>query len=318
MNTKWINMAWGMILIAAGGLLLARELGYISMVSPQIWAFIFTGLSLLFFASYFAYGVRNWGWLFPAFIFGSLAITLSLAEAGFDDPLMAAPILASVGIPFYVAFGLEPRQNWWALIPAWVMTVLTLIVIVVDRVPGEVIGSLFLLSVSLPFLVVFLLNRSQRWALIPAFVLGVLGAIVLLSNQTRGEYIGALVLFAIALPFFVVYFLSKDNWWALIPAGVMGSLALITFLVPVMNAERMDPGLMSGVLWVGIGLTFLVLWRQRQIHPTRWAIYPALGCGLVAIISFVAGAGFENIWPVVVIAAGIVLLFFGLRPKKVA
>jgi len=260
--------------------------------------------------------VRNWGWLFPALIFASLALVLTLAEKGYDDPLMGAPILASVAIPFYVAFGWEPRKNWWALIPAWVMTVLTLIVFLAERVPGEIIGSLFLFAIGLPFLVVFLMNRSQRWALIPAFVLIVLSVIILLSNQTSGEYIGALVLFAIALPFFVVYFWNRTNWWALIPAGVMTSLALITFLVPALNANKLKEGVIGGVLFLGIGLTFLALWLLRKAHPTSWAIYPALGAGLLAIASFVGSTGFENIWPVIVIAAGVVLLYFGIRPRK--
>ena len=319
MKTRWINLFWGLVLVVVGGLYLLNVLGYITIDrnSPQLWIPVFGAFSLLFFATYFIQGVAHWGWLFPALIFGALSLLLAQVAAGADNAAMSAPVLAAVGIPFLVAFALEPRKRQWALIPASCMTVLTLIVTVVDRVPGEVIGGLVLFSIGLPFLVVYLVNRSRWWALIPALILIVLGAVTLLSSQAP-EFMGALVLFGIALPFFVIYIQSAKHWWALMTAGILTSLALIALITAVSEVAAEQGGVLGGVLFLGIAITFLVLWLRRASHPTDWAVYPAVVAGLAALIAFILGSRAEIVGPVVIITVGAVLLFLALRPKKTA
>jgi hypothetical protein len=316
MKAQTVNLIWGLILILAGGLFLAQNLGYIEQLSPQWWLAIFSALSLLFLTSYFLSGVQNWGWLFPASIFAGVALTLSMALSGIDNAAVGAPVIASVGIPFVVAYLLQPRQNWWALIPAWVMEVLTLIIFIAERAAGEVIGALFLFAIALPFLLVYLVNRSRRWALIPAFVLATIGLIPLLTLRASGELIGAFVTFAIALPFVIVYFWSPGNWWALIPAGVMGSisLGLLIFAGSGFNANIAVLG--NGVLFLGWAATFGILWLRRDVHPTAWAKYPAVILTLIGVMALVFGAGFQNYWPAALIVLGGWLIYANLRAKK--
>jgi peptidoglycan/LPS O-acetylase OafA/YrhL len=368
MKAKISSIFWGIVLILVAAVLLAERLNYIHLedISNNIWVFIFAGGSLLFFLSYFLNGVRKWGWLFPAFVLAALSITIWMAENHFDGPYMGTPILASVALPFYVGF-LVDRKNWGLLIPAWVLTVLTVITLLADRVNGTLIGGLFLFaaalpflivylfdrkrwwaliptwvlfvlgmitlfseivdgdligafflySVALPFLVVYLMDRKRRWALIPAAILGVLGTIPLLASLIGGDVMGAFVMFLFAVPFFIAYFRSRDNWWALIPAGVFTTIGVVVVLGMVLpdNMPILE-GIMTGILFLGFGLTFGLLWLRRKTLPTAWAKYPAIGLLVAAVLAFALGSYFQSYWAVVLLIAGILMVVAGLRPKK--
>jgi hypothetical protein len=320
MKVKWTNLIWGLILIGAGALFLAQNLGYLDQLDLPVWMVVFAVISLLFFATYFINGVRHWGWLFPALIFAALALILWLQQQGIEAAWMGVPVLLAVALPFVVAFALSPRENWWALIPAWVMGVISVIIIFAEEAQGEWIGALVLFSIGLPFLVVYLADRKNWWALIPAWTLIIVGLIVLLSSQVQGEWIGVLVLLGIALPFFVVYFQDRGNWWALIPAGVLASSA-VSVLLAGLFGERgsllAKPGVLTGITFLGIAVTFFYLWLQRTSQPTDWAIYPAGVAVVVALFSLLFGAA-EVVFPIAIIAAGILILYFAFRSRKAA
>jgi len=136
------------------------------------------------------------------------------------------------------------------------MFVISIIVLFEDRINGNIIGTLVLFSIALPFLVVYLFNRNQRWALIPFAALSVIGIIPLLEYMMGGEVLGWMVMFLFAIPFYVVFFWSKDNWWALIPAGVFTSIGLVVPLdyLPYQNfREHGYNRLGSALLLAGIG-----------------------------------------------------------------
>lgn len=368
-RSRITGIFWGLVLIVIGGLWLAAKLGYLQfeLFSEQTWVVIFAVASAAFFLSYFLNGVRHWGWLFPAFIFAALALTIWMATNDVGGSLVGVPILASVALPFYIGFALD-RTRWGLLIPAWVLTVLSIIPAAADVVDGEWIGALFLFAIGLPFLVVYLRDRSRRWALIPAWVMAALGAVVLLSSAAGGEWIGTLVIYAVALPFLyvflrdrsqrwalipagimavigiipllaavfgdddavavgimllfaapflVVYFWSKANWWALIPAGVfisIGAVVLLTLLVPGEPAWMEGAG--SGLLLLGFGLTFGILWLRRGTQPTDWAKYPAAGLLAASLAAFILGANFQDFWAATLIGAGIMLVLASLLPKR--
>ena len=314
MKPRTINFIWGLILILAGGLFLAQNLGWIGEVPDQLWKFIFAGLSLAFFATYFVNGVQEWGWLFPACIFGALSIIVTAGEAGSDSPLLGSLILWSVAVPFLVAYILD-RTRWWALIPAWVLLVIGLIAFMSERVPGEVIAALVLMSIALPFFVVYLTNRTRWWALIPAGVLAVVAFIPMLASTASEEFLPVFIMLLISLPFFVVYFTSPKNWWALIPAGFMVTIAVgLLFIFAAGEQENMLVRA-GGVFFLGWGATFGVLWLRRAVHDTAWAKWPAIVLALFGLGVIVFGAGFDKLWPVLVIAAGLVVLYYGLRKR---
>jgi hypothetical protein len=318
MKTNRVNYIWGLALIAAGVVFLAQNLGYLSNFTPIVWAIFFTGLSLVFLVSYFTSGLRAWPWLFPAMTTGGIAVTIGLDAAGVQGSLVGAPVLGFLVVPFLAAYAVNTKQNWWALIPAWVLGVLTLVIIISDRVPGEFIGSFFLFAIGLPFLVVFLTNRKENWwALIPGGIMLVLSAIPLLTlGNIPQDLMGAVIMFLFALPFLVVYLWTRANWWALIPCGVFLSIGVMVLLVRA--GFQNNPGVITGVLFLGLAVTFFALWLQRGVTPTDWAKYPA---GILLILGAItAGLGMnalQIVWPIAIIALGSVLLYAALRRRSV-
>ena len=313
---KWTNIIWGLVLIFGGALFLAQNLGIVVSASTIFWMGVFAALCALFLVSYFTSGVQHWGWLFPASIFGATAITIGLTRIGVESNLVAVPILLSVALPFIVAFALDPHNRWWALIPSWVIVAITIITFVADKVSGEFIATIVLYSVALPFLVVFLVDRSKRWALIPAFVLAGVGLIPILALSLTGEFMAAFIMFMISLPYFVVYFWSARNWWAIIPAGVLASIGAGLALQGFDNVLLDNTTLMNGVMFLGWAITFGLLWLRRTSQPTDWAKYPAGILFALSVIILAFGSYSGMIWPSMLVAAGLVILVFNLLPKR--
>ena len=75
MKAKPVNIIWGIALVIIGGLFLAYNLGAFGTLPLNFWLVAFAGASLLFFITYLVNGVKEWGWLFPACIFGGVATT---------------------------------------------------------------------------------------------------------------------------------------------------------------------------------------------------------------------------------------------------
>lgn len=318
MKERKNNLFWGIILILVAAAILAQSQGLIHFQSltSTWWTWIFAGASLLFLVRYLISGLKDWGWLFPTCILGALAVIITLADSGRSDPFLGSLIFIAVAIPFLVAFLLNVRGNWWALIPAFSCLVLAAIITLADRVAGEWIGALIMFSVGLPFLVVYLVNRSRKWALIPAFCTIAVGAIILISMASN--WAGVFVPFFIAIPFFYVFFTQPKQWWALIPAGILTSIGVEASLTQPFMGAFANTAVPTGIMFLGWAGTFYWLWLRRANSPTAWAQIPAIVFAILAVVQIMLGAMAETGLIVLLFAAGAVLLFFGLRPKKVA
>jgi len=325
MKRTFIKIFWGVILISLGGLSLADKLGYVNLTSitNQTWAVIFATLSAAFFLSYFLSGVRQWGWLFPALIFAALALTIGTILGNPDNPIIAMPILLSVGIPFYVGY-LVDRRHWGLLIPAWILTVISVIPILSERVDSNLIGSLILYAIAVPFLIIYLVNHRYKWAIITASIMAIIGTLPILDLFLDGEYSGSIAMFLFALPFLVTYFVAKKNWWALIPAGIFTSIGLVVVLsnlfpdIAYYSIGNIQIGIFTSVLFLGFAITFGILWLLRGSRPTEWAKYPAIGLLIVALVSFLIGKSFEDLLPaVLLLVIGSVMVIAALAKRKV-
>jgi hypothetical protein len=316
MKTTAIRIIWGFVLVAVGGLALADRLGYVGLdlVTTQGWSIIFAIASGAFFLSYILAGIRNWGWLFPALVFAALALVLGVL---LDQPygtLIAMPILLSIGIPFYMGY-LVDRKQWGLLIPAWVLTVISLILFLAEGPYSDLIGALVLFAIAAPFFIVYLARRQHMWALIVGSILAFIGLFPLLGPILPEEIAGPVIMFILTLPFIILFFSLKQAWWALIPAGIFASIGVVALLDTLLPNHQyfMISGLQFGgytsVLFLGFAITFGILWLLRRLHPTAWAIYPAIGLLVLSILAFLMWKTASNlVLPLALLVIGAVMI----------
>jgi hypothetical protein len=190
------------------------------------------------------------GWGMLLIVFGITAFLDNFV--GIDDWLKVA-IMGIGGVAVFLVF-LTDRKNWRLLIPAYILLAIAGIsaLALTDMLQGEVIGSLVLVLVALPFLAVYLLNQDNWWALIPSWVLLAIGLMVFLIGQNilNDELVVTYVMFSIALPFFVVYLTNRKNWWALIPSGVTAVIGLAFFAGTDLAQYVIPAVLLIAGIWV--------------------------------------------------------------------
>ena len=315
MQVNKSGLFWGLLLIIFGGVALAQQFGYMDRLPDSAWMWVFALISLVGLVSYLASGLKEWGWLFPAGIFGGLAVTMALATSKVDSAAVGSPLFFGLLIPFAAAYLTDRTRNWWALIPGGVMLFLALTTLLVDNVGGEWIGSMFLFLIGLSFLIVYLNNRTRTWALLVAYILGVLGIAPAMASGggDTAAYFGSVFLFAIALPFFILYFRSADKWWAIIPAGVMTTLSVIATLgIAGLIRNESQGGYANALVMGGLAVTFAVVWLR---HAKEWAKVATIVLAALAVASVFFASYTEIFWPVAIILIGGYLLFTAMRPK---
>jgi hypothetical protein len=180
---------------------------------------------------------------------------------------------------------------------------------------GNLVGALVLYSIALPFLYVYLTDKTRQWALIPFAATSVIGTIPLLGLFLSGAWFDVVVVSIMAVPFFVVYFWTKKSWWTLVPAGVFTSIAL-----GLLIEQLFQVGFPAEIFLGGLGLTFGSLWMMREKYSTDWAKYPSLSLLGVAGIVLVTEETTSLVGPLVLVVVGLVILVFSYiqRSRKSA
>lgn len=316
MNVNKTSLFWGVLLIGGGVLALTQQLGYLDQFSDSVWVWIFALVSLMGFLSYALSGWKQWGWLFPAGVFGGLAVTIALVTNHVNTAAVSSSLFIGLLIPFAAAYLTDRSRNWWALIPGGVMLFLTVITLLVDYTSAdEWIGALFLFMIAASFFVVYMTNRTRTWALIVAYITFVLSLAPLMSMGGRNaEYFGGVFMFAVALPFFYLYFRSARNWWAIIPAGVMTVLGVIvTVAIAGLLNDNTGGAFVSAFLMGGLAIIFAVLWLR---HDKPWAKIVCLVLAALAVVSGLFINTYDIVWPIIIILGGVYLLYTALRRPK--
>lgn len=167
-------------------------------------------------------------------------------------------------------------------------------------------GALFALP-GLAFLGWFLRGMDRWWRAIPAFMLLGIGASLMLRwrNIELGAWDFPLLLGGMALGFWAVLLARREHWWALIPAGVLTVLTVEMGLW-----SRLDPNWRTSVLFLGVGLVFLLLYAIRyEEADTRWAAVPAAALLLLGVVTVMQSLPLPVVlkqwWPIVLTIAGL-------------
>ena len=109
--------------------------------------------------------------------------------------------LAGIGLSFWVVY-IANRAQWWAVIPAGVLTTLSAVTLLSRQITGSAIGGVFFVGLGLTFVLVALLPSPQGkmgWAFIPAGILLVMGVFLIGALTALTNYVWALALIAVGV-----------------------------------------------------------------------------------------------------------------------
>jgi hypothetical protein len=134
-------------------------------------------IALTFLFIYFNNRTRIWA-LIVAYVFGVLSIAPMLAAYGEVAAYFGTVFLLAVALPFYILY-FRSENNWWAIIPAGVMTVVAVIAtlaiagLINDATSGGYVNAFMMAGLAATFAVVWL-RHNRPWAKIVTLVLAAL------------------------------------------------------------------------------------------------------------------------------------------------
>jgi hypothetical protein len=196
------RLLWGLILVIGGVLLLLDTFG-IFKGGALFWTIV-VGVAGLLFLSLYVTNHFNWWALIPGIILLAIAATIGLNSflPGFSDSdLEGTIILGGIGLSFLLVY-LAEHANWWAIIPAGVMTTIAVVAVLDSNTSGIATGGIFFLGLGITFALVALLRTSigqMRWAWIPAAILGLMGVLILIAAEKLINYIWPSVLILVGI-----------------------------------------------------------------------------------------------------------------------
>ncbi len=173
---------------------------------------------------------------------------------------------AAGGLAFGSVYVSNPREHWWAVIPAFALFGLSGTIMISEFGPQRLsflAGSAFLGALGLAFWVIYFTRRDYWWAMIPGGTLLSLSAVAAVSGIHSLSTVvdpGSVLFLGIGATFLLVALSSVDEghsrWWAYIPAGVMLLLGFVVF------SQRMAMFTMMNWFWpvvlMGAGLLLLL------------------------------------------------------------
>jgi hypothetical protein len=233
----WKEWGWLFPVGVFGGLAVTVALLESGVDNAAVGSALFFGLLIPFVAAYLTDRSRNWWALIPGGVMLFLALTTLLVDSAGGE-WVGAMFLFLIGLSFLVVY-LSNRTRTWALLVAYIMGVLSIAPAMASG--GETAayyGPVFLVSIALPFFIVYFRSLENWWAIIPAGVLTTVSIIAalaiagLIRDENEGGYANAVLMFGLAATFAVVW-LRHAKAWAKIVTIVLAALAVASIFFAV-------------------------------------------------------------------------------------
>ena len=177
------RFGWIILLLLAGVYLLLNNMGVIGPWGDLIWGALFAAIGLGFLVWFFVDRTRWWR-VIPGFtlLAAGAVIALESQKITLGD-WAGAIVLFGVALGFW-ALLLRRGEFWWALLPAGVLTVTSLLVGLRAQLSAQLWTAALLIGLGLVFFLLYLVRLGQadtHWAIVPAGWLMLLGAITLIK-----------------------------------------------------------------------------------------------------------------------------------------
>jgi hypothetical protein len=199
-------IVWGGLLTAFGALLLVEAL---IDLSPWIWVVLLVGAAVVATVLYSTDRTDLW-MLITTYALWAIVVLVALVTLNvLRDEAVAFYVLLAIAMPFLAVY-YRNRTQWWALIPAYVLIVIGVMILLTEMglLSDLLVPAYVLIAIAVPFFVVYLRDRKLWWALIPGGILLILGLAFLVAGAAI-EYIGALVLILVGVGVLVGAFTRK-------------------------------------------------------------------------------------------------------------
>ena len=184
-------LAWGLFLLIAGVFLLLKNLWVFQQWGQVAWGGIFAAVGLIFIIWFIIDRQRYWRAI-AGFALLGIGVLLLLGWPSVSlGTWSGAVVILGVALGFW-AVALAHADNWWAVIPAGVLTVIGLLVGLGADLSTPLWLAAFFLGLGMVFLLLYLIRFGQhdtRWAGIPAAALLLVGLVTWIDAQSLNAFV---------------------------------------------------------------------------------------------------------------------------------
>ena len=201
------GLVWGSFLTAIGILALLENY---TDLSAWVWVVVLAATGAGFYAIYRTDRSDRW-MLIPVYVMWAIALMIALITLNIlRGEAIATYVLASIALPFLWVF-LHDRDQWWALIPAYVLLAVGVMVglIGLGVIDGLLIAAYVMFAIAIPFFVVYIRNTAEWWALIPGGIMAAIGLSFLLA-EAAGQYVLPVLLVAAGVWILIRQFIRRE------------------------------------------------------------------------------------------------------------
>ena len=173
-RSEWWPLIPTYVLWAIAGLLALVELNVLR--DQFLPTYVLCTIALPFLVVYLRDRAQWWA-LIPAYVLIAVAALVFLSETALlRDTFQATFVLTAIALPFLVAY-LRDRAQWWALIPAYVLLSIGVMVLLQELgiLSDFLVPAYVMFVIAIPFFVVYIRNPKQWWPLIPGGIMAAIG-----------------------------------------------------------------------------------------------------------------------------------------------